>query len=319
MFDPEARRGNDNTLWTTIGSCVSMTMRVYGMSDRDNPIFEDSIHDVWYLFIQASKHIEADHPAQDRLVYQILWARELGVAKRRLRRSLKSDLGDEEWSVCEGGSEDENLDLREKDTPVIQEAVTSDGRVWIDLPFLVGDLVAAWQQAMNPSADRAHRRNLAAGIARLAAVGVRGDSLSSVGLQIMRDTLETPRVLGPKPIPAARPGLAEDRQDNSELCYAELTIRDLLPIVNVWLRYAGDKLIRLCVESHKDVQPHVNEAGKLATEAGVSELGFSRARYRYWQDHLRRLGAGEDHTKDESALQSSNVMFLYWNQYFGKP
>ena len=69
------------------------------------------MHDLWHLYYHASMNIDHERPEEDRLVRQILYARELGVLTRR----------------------GENVE-------VIKEAVTSKGKIWKDLPFLVEDM-----------------------------------------------------------------------------------------------------------------------------------------------------------------------------------
>ncbi|XXG94411.1 hypothetical protein Hte_000667 [Hypoxylon texense] len=165
MFEPEAMRGNDNTLWQTMVSCIRALSRRYVMSDHPIQFFEAEIHDAWYLFARASSSIDADHPAQDRLVRLILWARELGTLHRTARSREYED------------------------------AVTGQGRIWCDLPFFVPDIQDAWKKTMNPTVPVAHRYNLAAGIARLASLRVCNDAFAECGLEIMKDALETPQEL----------------------------------------------------------------------------------------------------------------------------
>jgi hypothetical protein len=62
---------------------------------------------MWYLFVQASMNISSQSAEQDRLVVQILSARELGVLLRR----------------------GENMEI-------IGEVVTRDGKIYKDSPVL---------------------------------------------------------------------------------------------------------------------------------------------------------------------------------------
>lgn len=103
--------GNDNSLWEDVFGFVSSTSSRYTRSDVPAQLLEEDMHDLWYLFFQASMNISGERAEQDRLIMQILYARELGVLLRK----------------------GENMEI-------IGEAVTRDGRIYKDLPFLVGDM-----------------------------------------------------------------------------------------------------------------------------------------------------------------------------------
>ena len=147
---------------------------VWGLSFRytqfHRPIIdhEFALHDIWYMLIEAAKNTDANDPSQDRLVVQVLSAKELGNLT---------------WTPLAG-------DLNEREP---QFAQTSQGKIWSDLPFLCQDIQKAWSQALELSSS--HRYNLAAFIARLANLGICNDALSICGLSLLRETLETPRRL----------------------------------------------------------------------------------------------------------------------------
>jgi hypothetical protein len=139
--------------------------------------YEYDLQELWYWVVQSARYIAADHPAQDRLMSQVLHTREMGVLSRKI-----------------GEGDDQETEI----------ATTSDGNIWSDLPFLVDEVQAAWRMSANfPSVER---HNLSAFVARLASVGVRDPELGLVAIWILRDTLETPRPLTKK----------EDTSDSEE-------------------------------------------------------------------------------------------------------
>ncbi len=117
---------------------------------------EFALHDLWYTIIQAAIITPARKPAQDRLVAEVVLARELG------------SLG--------------------------PNAMTADGELWSGLPFLAGDLSVAWLEKLMQLNTKG-RFNLAAFTARLVAMGVRAPQLGFCAVFVLRETLETPRPL----------------------------------------------------------------------------------------------------------------------------
>ncbi|OTB06358.1 hypothetical protein M426DRAFT_319094 [Hypoxylon sp. CI-4A] len=268
MFEPEALRGNDNTLWETMGSSIRALSLRYVKSDLPIRYFEAEIHDTWYLFARAAQSIDADHPAQDRLVRLILWAKELGTLQR----------------AQDGES---------------QTAVTSQGRIWSDLPFFVPDVQQAWKTVISEPAPPSYRYNLAAGIARLASIRVCSDAFAHCGLEVMREALEIPR----EPLSFAS--------------HVEFQI------LQVWIRYAGDQLLRLSLAgSPADgrrawaLDPNGPPIGPLAQQAGINQEGFSRARFVFWKERLTAL---KMEPKDEIVVVSecANMIAWIWECYFG--
>jgi hypothetical protein len=217
----------------------------------------------------AAKNIDAHHPAQDRLTRLVLWARELDV----LRRGMKGD---------------------------VQEAVTADGHIWIDLPFMVLDVQEAWNSVMLPSESIAQRCNLAAAVARLAGLGVPDEAFSGCGLAVMSLALET---------------LSD--QDGS----IQTGLR-LLPVVQIWLHYAGDKLLRLSIANHPtDESAWCAEVGLsyrgLAHAAGIETVGFSQERFLFWKNRLSELKESDDEAVKEVAGACSKIIDGIWNSFFG--
>ncbi|KAH6658047.1 hypothetical protein BKA67DRAFT_533223 [Truncatella angustata] len=160
--------GSDNTLWKTMESCIRMLSRRYAISDLSIEHFEIEIRDIWYIFILASQNIDVNHPAQDRLTRIVFLAREYNTIQR----------------VVTG-------------VPHTQSAITSHGHIWQDLPFLIQDVRDAWKGVItspSSSSSSAHRRNLTAGIARMAGVGLCETAFGQCGLGVMKMALESPEV-----------------------------------------------------------------------------------------------------------------------------
>lgn len=266
MFEPEAARGNDNTLWKTMESCIRMLSRRYAMSDLSTEHFEIEIRDIWCMFILASKSIDEDHPAQDRLTRIVLQAREYGTLQR-----------------AQAGVAD------------AQNAVTSSGRIWSDLPFLVQDVRDAWKEIMiapSSSVYLAYRLNLTAGIARLAGIGVCGNAFGQCGLEVMNLALESPGAL----------------QD-----------RTMLSLAQCWMRYAGDQLLRLSLANESADEAWSigrKKEGTIIHEDGAASPGFSRDRFLHWKERLAYLKA---QANDEMSVEvrCANIITVIWDSFFG--
>jgi len=149
----EQRGNNDVTFWSQARLHIILLtrMRLRGADDA-------GAHDCWYRFIATSQCLDADHPAQDRLAMQIMFARSLGTISQR-----STDAAND---------------------------VTQDGvNAQVDSPFLVEDLAATWQYDL-PTMDPEQRTNFAAFVARLVAAGVGADRLGDLATTYVRDTLE---------------------------------------------------------------------------------------------------------------------------------
>lgn len=270
MFANEANRGNDNTLWETMASCIRGLSRRFasqsGADERPMEVTIAEIHNVWFVFTLAASNIDADHPAQDRLVRVILWARESGTVTR----------------IQDG---------------VPKPVITADGQLWTDLPYLVEHIRTTWEAAISTthSPDPAKARNLAAGISRLAGLGVCGEALTGCALDIMARTLE----------------------DNGDGGTTAFTLPQLLSFVEVWLRYAGDKLLMLS-DQHQAIGPRWSgigtatlERGKTAAEAGPEVDGLGRDRVLRWRRRLAELKSHSD--DDETSIASGRCLdMLEW-------
>ena len=254
-----------NTMWLGAWSMVTAINKRLALQPSDtamDPAMLDlDMHDLWHIYWHGAINTEPDSPKLDRLALHIIQTREQGQ----------------------------------------EETSTSDGcRVWIDLPFLLQDMITNWTNecaAMSSS----ERLSGAQFLALLAAAGATADdAFCSISLI---DALETPRPLG-RLAPADRDA-ARQMQD--------LTIADLLPAANAWLITAGRKLVQLSEEERDQFSPEVERLGELVAPSpaaaaatptpasGTSDAppsagpllqelprhgGFSPQRWAWW---LRRL------------------------------
>jgi hypothetical protein len=163
--------GNDNSLWEEVLGLIFSTSSRYCRSDVPIQFFEEDMHDLWYLFFQASMNVSGERAEQDRLIMQILYARELGVLQRK----------------------GENMEI-------IGEAVTRGGKIYKDLPFLVGDMTDYWIRESGRMSINQHQ-NFASFLAKLSAVSVADDKLCGCALIVLRDTLWSQRHVSAKVSP----------------------------------------------------------------------------------------------------------------------
>ena len=141
-------------LWTSARSKIYNILRRFPNQPLEEIEFD--LHDLWDTIIRTAIITPPNNPGQDRLVAEVVLARELG------------SLG--------------------------PNATAADGEVLSGLPFLVGDITAACTGKLiilKPG----ERENLAAFTARLVAAGVRAPELGSCALFVLRETLEKPRPL----------------------------------------------------------------------------------------------------------------------------
>jgi hypothetical protein len=161
--------------------------------------------------------------------------------------------------------------LKEKATN--SSAVASNGaKIWSDLPYLVEDLQKYWREESFKITTE-QRTNLASFIARLVAVGVGADGLTELFVTLMRDTLETPRRLS--------------REDEGE----GISVEELLPAVQVWLRFAARKLGSVSETKIPggSVAVQLGSLAKSKGPKGVEEGGFSASRWAFWKERLQEL------------------------------
>jgi hypothetical protein len=157
-----ARIGNDSSLAAYRYSQVSSINSRISKFAVPIETFEWDLHDLWHAYYHATINTSHESPNMDSLAFQLLQTKAQGVL---MGRGLQ-----------------------------IEEAITSDGKIWTDLPFLFPDMTSYW---INDYAkmSASHRLNLSSSLAKLASVGLNNDRLSGIALILLRDALETKRPL----------------------------------------------------------------------------------------------------------------------------
>jgi len=247
-------------LWLGVRGYIWNISHRYTQFHHPILLFECDLHDLWYMLIKAAKVTGADDPLQDRLLIQVLYARELGTLK---------------WTSASSDSNDMESHI----------ALTSNGRIWTDLPFLAGDIQEVWSKFLSIKSQE--RVNLAAFIAKLTALGVCGDALSLCAISLLRETLETQRRLT-----ASESG-------------SDVPVAELLPAVNAWLEHAGHKLIALSNNSFNNFEL---KESVLARDANISSGGFNPTRWLFWKQRLEALSQCDDEIVARGALFGFRIM-----------
>lgn len=263
---------NDNGFWKRARLFTRNIASRYTQYTHPLALYEWDLHELWYLFLRAATITDADNAAQDRLASQILHTREMGT----LSRLLPSD------------------DPGDNGKGKVETAMTSDGEIWRDLPFLAQDVQKAWKESVGLS--RVQRHNLSAFVARLAGYGVRDPELCSCSIWILRDALETPRLL-------VSEGDSGEQQEPS--------IAELLPAAMAWFQYAGHKLESLSIANYA---PADSDVGELAHRAGVRPInGFSTARWLFWRARFEELSRCEEKEIADVATRAFRLM-MSWGE-----
>ncbi len=149
---------DDHTLWLSARHHIRVISSQFIKTDFPIAYFDINLHDLWYQFIEVAKITGADHPAQDRLVAQVVFACEQGTLTRVIPLKEASD-----------GVDAGQAQSYENTT---ETAVTEKGKIWSDLPFLVDDLRDTWKASLRTRQMSVQARcNLAAFTARLIAHG----------------------------------------------------------------------------------------------------------------------------------------------------
>ncbi|KAJ2981819.1 hypothetical protein NQ176_g1779 [Zarea fungicola] len=257
-------------------STISNIQLRYSRSKKEASEFEVDLHDLWFIFYQAAKNTVPESPLHDRLVLQIIQARELGPLRR-------------------GKASDANI------------AMTSDGAIWTDLPFLPTDMVQFWSQDW-AGMSLSQRLGFTTFLAKLASVGICNNKLSNAGLTVLRDALETPRPLGK---------WGESNADHPVGVSNDVTIAELLPCVNLWLYHAGHKLIQLA-EDMWESDAGTSPAGELFREnasRGALSGGCSPGRWMFWLERLQQIrreayGAGDAQLAEYATKMVGNMLLM---------
>ncbi|KAJ9150119.1 hypothetical protein NKR19_g5421 [Coniochaeta hoffmannii] len=174
-----------------------------------------------------------------------------------------------------------------------EQAITRGGRIWTDLPFLVDTLREGWKDLMGRDDDTEgvleRRVNLTAAIARLASVGVMKGELGQCGLVVMATALEREGAIA----------------------------KDTLKLVEVWLRFAGDALLRLSLAGVKADEAWAAGMDGLISPQLLGE-GFNKARFIAWKNRLGELKiAATDRETDGMDIVCANMIDNVWDSFYG--
>ncbi|KAH6645332.1 hypothetical protein BKA67DRAFT_584804 [Truncatella angustata] len=277
-----ARRDRDNNrLHITADSMRLSVNHRYKHFQAPIVTFEWDMHDLWHTYYLASKHISAQHPAQDRLALQLIALKGQGVLNRPNPKKESATTAIE-----------------------VEEAMTANGRIWADLPFLVGDMTQYWITDF-PKMSAAQRLNFAQFLAKLAKVSlIAEDDLCGIGLVVLRDALETTRPLGQMQLEEGAVIHAIDEEDVLRRAH-DISIAGLLPSANAWLFEAGAKLIQLSDQNWNNCTTASGIAGE---PIGMHAPGFSSQRWLYWLRRLEEIAnAAASHSPDLSDYAAKMV------------
>ncbi|TGO39328.1 hypothetical protein BHYA_0056g00390 [Botrytis hyacinthi] len=297
----ESVRKHDPKLWNRARMFIrSITQRYVNSIHSVHliDVFEIDLHDLWYLFVETAKITPANEAEADRLVNQVIYARELGEISRIV--------------VLPEGEINKNQSGKQQDVQVESAITSTSARIWIDLPFLVTDLRDAWATYMMKM-SMVERENLAGFTARLAALGVCGYELMSCALMLFREALETPRQL-----------LESDAALKADHANG-IPLSEFLPAVLAWLWYGSYKILSLCARnefSFKDDSANGNrewaEAGQLIEASGERQYsGFNMRRWQFWKDRLEEVSQNADSEIVAEQGRKCVHIFESWEQITG--
>ncbi|CAM1505303.1 Fc.00g109400.m01.CDS01 [Cosmosporella sp. VM-42] len=248
--------GDDGRLWVSANSMKMSINRRYSMAQGSGDAFNIDLHDLWFLYYQASQNVSSDVSIQYRLVFELLQAQASGPLTRPGR----------------AGSEPE-------------VATTSDGIIWSDLPFFASDMTAYWMKGSRMSA--AQRLNFTSFLAKVASIGKANDQLCGIALIVLRETLEMPRHIG-------KLDDQYEGSEDPNRSMDQLSLAALLPVANLWLFHAGTKIIQLCDKQWDNFPDEVGSIGDLLRDEDTlrsSEMsgGFSPSRCIFWLKRLKEV------------------------------
>ncbi|KAK5658026.1 hypothetical protein OQA88_2581 [Cercophora sp. LCS_1] len=280
--DEATRGGDNNTLWLSAWSKLQSTNTRFHLGALSADGLEWDLHDLWYLFFEASANISEDNPALDRLILEVIRVREHGPLVRE--------------DVNDNG---------------LADAATSDGNAWTDLPFLIPDMTGYWLQN-HAAMSSAQRLSFSKFLAGLASSGVgRDDGLCGIALAMFVQVLETPRALGT---------LADQQQEqDTSRQPQDLTIAAYLPSINIWFNWAGLRIVQLS-ESNKSWSLAEQAPGPLCRSSNIRmgldmADGFCATRWIFWLTRLEDLvasfrGSGEDGLSTFAAGIMDNMLII---------
>lgn len=254
----------------------------------DNPIavFEVDLHELWDLLIEAAKLTPASDAAADRLVAQLLFARNLGQVRRL-------------FPPADAKAQQHAEAAR------IEHAITSsNAAMWTGLPFLATDLQRSWTECL-ATWNVVERSNVAGICGRLSAAGVCGSSITSLALILFREALETQKDL-------------EKTSQPHTTDHLPSPLVDYLPAVLTWVQAGSYQLLDLCMHNHVPSVDILHDegdwrvGGPLMADGesnGRPMLGFSMPRWRFWKDRLEYFrNMCKDQDMIEQSTTSVNIM-----------
>ena len=77
-----SKSASETTFWQTICGFIANVNNRYSISTNTIILFELDMHEIWHEIIVSASVTPADDAAQDRLVAQVLYAREMGTLTR---------------------------------------------------------------------------------------------------------------------------------------------------------------------------------------------------------------------------------------------
>lgn len=246
-------QGDDNTIWLGNYGTLASMVRTFSRSQLSADDLETDLHELWFRYYHGSKNISYNHPALDRLAFQLIQVQARGGILRNIP-------GVDEAEV----------------------ATTPSGIIWTDLPFFTSDMIGFWLRDYAIMGSRS-RHNFTAFLAKIASVGLNGNGLFAVALHTLRECLETPRQLGDD-----NHGLAEEGMQSMQ----DLTISDLLMASNCWILEAGIKLIQLSCSRWNDCSIDLGRPGVLYRNSQSDPAapdGLSPSRWLFWLDRLQAI------------------------------
>lgn len=219
---------------------------------------EGYIHSLWHIYYQLARHTATKSLEHTRIVLDIALIQGKGTLVRPVSGPYGHDV-----------------------------ARTTDGILWVDLPFFVGDMSKFWT-ANYASMPCKQRVNFASFLAQTAAIRIAKDKLCQLALVLFRDTLEGGREIGTKDDPD---------QNGPERENVPLTVTQLLPAVGEWIDHAGHVLLELADKEWNECAGEFSAGGRAFKDSAYYQKavpGFSAMRWMYW---LKRLHEIRDEAK----------------------
>ncbi|KAI7977252.1 hypothetical protein EIK77_008163 [Talaromyces pinophilus] len=274
---------DNNQIWHRARLFAKNITSRYTEFDHHISLYEYDLQELWYRIVQGAKIIDANHPAQDRLAGQVAHIKAMGI----LSRTIPSP---QHGNDMAGG---ESAEM----------ALTSKGRIWVDLPFLIDEIRKAWAKEM----PARQRYNFSSFTARLASWGICAPDLCIYAIWILRDTLELSRPLASSSISSS------DTQNDGVECKQEQepSIASLLPAAIAWFEHCGYKIESLSI-ANQDYES--STIGVLAKASKVlPSSGFSMSRWLFWKSRLEEISHTDEREVADLASRGSRIM-SFWGE-----